>query len=45
MYTRTIVRSAKVVGAITAGVIITASVSSATAAPVGADRSPGSRRR
>jgi hypothetical protein len=33
MYTRTIVRSAKVVGAITAGVIITASVGSATAAP------------
>ena len=33
MYTRTIVRSAKVVGAITAGVIITASVGSASAAP------------
>ena len=33
MYTRTIVRSAKVVGAITAGVIITATVGSATAAP------------
>jgi len=33
MYTRTIVRSAKVIGAITAGVIITATVGSATAAP------------
>lgn len=33
MYTRTIVRSAKVVGAITAGVIISATVGSATAAP------------
>ena len=40
MYTRTIVRSAKVVGAITAGVIITASVGSATAAPVTSTAAP-----
>jgi hypothetical protein len=40
MYTRSIVRSAKVVGAITAGVIITASVGSATAAPVTSTAAP-----
>ena len=40
MYTRTIVRSAKVVGAITAGVIITASVGSATAAPAAPAAAP-----
>jgi hypothetical protein len=40
MYTRTIVRSAKVVGAITAGVIITASVGSATAAPSATTAAP-----
>jgi hypothetical protein len=40
MYTRTIVRSAKVVGAITAGVIITASVGSASAAPAAPAAAP-----
>ena len=45
MYTRTIVRSAKVVGAITAGVIITASVGSAIGRSRSAGRRPGSRRR
>jgi hypothetical protein len=40
LYTRTIVRSAKVVGAITAGVIITASVGSATAAPAAPAAAP-----
>ncbi len=40
MYTRTIVRSAKVVGAITAGVIISASVGSAMAAPAAPAAAP-----